>query len=322
MAVSNKFAVIAVVMVVLAAAVAGSVLFGMYGHDEDDSSMTSTTTIPTSKEDLLSAYPSGIVTTVDSDGETVTGWIYSWTYDDDPYTVTLNFTYEDLIDYRAADVYRGYVSENYTSTETINTNIAFVTYTDPYIIELTSQLIELSGVADTTTDDGQIELAAFILGFAQSFEYVSDSDFYEANKSLLFVDDELVDGVVEEYWKYPLETLYDRAGDCEDTSILLAALFKAAGYDTALVLLPGHAVTAVVLPSDTVGYYYSVDSKNYYFCETTAETSLGQATVTSTATLIIVPDEGEDATLCERALSYYSGQSSVTPTNPFGPRQR
>ena len=303
-------------------AVAGNVLYGIYGHDEDDSLTTSTVTIPDSKEDLLSAYPSGIVTTTDSNGETVTGWVYSWTYDDELYTVTLDFTYADLIEYRAADVYRGYVSENYTSTETINTNIAFVTYTDPYVIELTSQLIECSGVTDTTTDDGQIELAAFILGFAQSFEYVSDSDFYEANKYFLFVDDELEDGVVEEYWKYPLETLYDRAGDCEDTSILLAALFKAAGYDAALVLLPGHAIAAVVLPSDTVGYYYSVNSKNYYFCETTAETSLGQATMTNAATLIIVPDEGEDATLYERMLSYCGEQSSVTPTNPFGPRQR
>jgi len=321
MTVSNRSAVIVAVLIILTVAVAGNVLYDVYGHDEDNS-FTTAVTIPDSKEDLISAYPSGIVTTTDADGETVTGWVYSWTYDDKPYTVTLQFTYEDLIEYRAADVYRGYVSEGYTTTETINTNIAFVTYTDPYIIELVSQLEEKSGVTDTTSDDGQIDLAAFILGFVQSFEYVSDTDFYEDNKYLLLVDDELEDGVVEEYWKYPLETLYDQAGDCEDTSILLAALYKAAEYDTAFVLLPGHAVTAVVLPSDTVGYYYSVDSKNYYFCETTAETSLGEATMSNAATLIIVPDENENATLYERMLSYYGGQSSTTPTNPFGPRQR
>lgn len=105
----------------------------------------------------------------------------------------------------------------------------------------------------------------------------------------MLVDYELEGGVLEEYWKYPLETLYDRAGDCEDTSILLAVLYKATGY-AVFVLLPGHAVKAVVLPSDTVGYYYSVNFKNYYFCETTAETSLGEATMTNVATLIIVPD--------------------------------
>jgi len=37
-------------------------------------------------------------------------------------------------------------------------------------------------------------------------------------------------------------------GDCEDSSILLAIMYKAAGYRTAVVLLPGHVATVVHLP--------------------------------------------------------------------------
>ena len=37
-------------------------------------------------------------------------------------------------------------------------------------------------------------------------------------------------------------------GDCEDSSILLAIMYKAAGYRTAVVLLPGHVATVVFLP--------------------------------------------------------------------------
>jgi len=37
-------------------------------------------------------------------------------------------------------------------------------------------------------------------------------------------------------------------GDCEDSAILLAILYKAAGYRSAMVLMPGHIATLVYLP--------------------------------------------------------------------------
>ena len=37
-------------------------------------------------------------------------------------------------------------------------------------------------------------------------------------------------------------------GDCEDSSVLLAVLYKAAGYRSAIVLMPGHVATLVHLP--------------------------------------------------------------------------
>ena len=37
-------------------------------------------------------------------------------------------------------------------------------------------------------------------------------------------------------------------GDCEDSTILLAILYKAAGFRSAVVLMPGHVATLVYLP--------------------------------------------------------------------------
>lgn len=37
-------------------------------------------------------------------------------------------------------------------------------------------------------------------------------------------------------------------GDCEDSAVLLAVMYKAAGYRSAMVLMPGHVATLVYLP--------------------------------------------------------------------------
>lgn len=97
------------------------------------------------------------------------------------------------------------------------------------------------------------------VAFVQSITYELDSD-YNGN---------------EEYWKYPIETLADGRGDCEDTAILTAAILKEMDYDVALVLLPDHAAVAVACDTCN-GYYYPLNGKRYYYLETTgAGYSLG-----------------------------------------------
>lgn len=87
----------------------------------------------------------------------------------------------------------------------------------------------------------------------------------------------------EEYWAYPLETIYRGMGDCEDTSFLTAALYAAAGFDSAVASLPNHMVAAVHLedfaPRSIPGYLLAVKTttsthENYYFCETTTSAFL------------------------------------------------
>ena len=68
--------------------------------------------------------------------------------------------------------------------------------------------------------------------------YVSDEDQF-GEREFAQNADEVAETILEE----------GRAlGDCEDSAILLAILYKAAGYRSAMVLMPGHIATLVFLP--------------------------------------------------------------------------
>lgn len=79
-----------------------------------------------------------------------------------------------------------------------------------------------------------------------------------------------------EFPKYPIVTLYEMNGDCEDTSIPLAAMLEAAGYDCIMLeyeALPGAAEghMAVGLAGNYAGKpYYEYNGKYFYYIETTA----------------------------------------------------
>ncbi len=87
-------------------------------------------------------------------------------------------------------------------------------------------------------------------------------------QSLKYTSDEINHGY--DYPKYPLETLYDQGGDCEDTSILLASLVREMGYDCCLVLFDDHLGVGVLGSDDLLGYYYKLNGKKYYYIETTS----------------------------------------------------
>ena len=75
----------------------------------------------------------------------------------------------------------------------------------------------------------------------------------------------------EDYPKYPIETIYERQGDCEDSSILLAAILKELGYEVALMHLPQHVAVAVKTTDDyNAGSYYELNGHRYLFIESTA----------------------------------------------------
>lgn len=72
-----------------------------------------------------------------------------------------------------------------------------------------------------------------------------------------------------EYPRYPTETLVDGVGDCEDFSILGAALLKLMGYEVALLLLPGHAALGVAGAEGVPGTFIEHVGQRYYYCEMT-----------------------------------------------------
>lgn len=90
-----------------------------------------------------------------------------------------------------------------------------------------------------------------------------------------------LEGAEGEYPKYPLETLYEKEGDCEDSSILLAAILQLMTYDAVLVNFPpadgedaGHMGVGVA--GDFSGTYYRYEDTRYYYLETTDLWNLGE----------------------------------------------
>lgn len=75
---------------------------------------------------------------------------------------------------------------------------------------------------------------------------------------------------VEDWSKYVIETLYDDAGDCEDTSILTAGVFLKLGYKVALIALPEHCAVGIS-GGNFSGTYYELDGEKYFYVETTGE---------------------------------------------------
>ena len=164
---------------------------------------------------------------------------YEWKYSSKTFTASLNIKYSDFLEYRNDDISRSQGSNSH--------DLTFVTYNDPYITNLIGQIL------DQCTGKTDEYKANVILAFTQYIEYQYDSDSMGQ----------------DEYWKYPLETLFDQNGDCEDTSILFCALAKAGGYDCALILFSGHMAAGISLDSAS-GSYYQYNGVKYYYCETTA----------------------------------------------------
>lgn len=96
----------------------------------------------------------------------------------------------------------------------------------------------------------QIEIANLAVNFVQSIKYTPDD----------------IGTGYDEYPKFPLETLYDEGGDCEDSSILLASLLRELGYGTVLVLFDNHMGVGIV-SSQSANFKY--EGQDYQYIEST-----------------------------------------------------
>ena len=120
---------------------------------------------------------------------------------------------------------------------------------DYYMSALVKKLWEAAGREGLT----DYEPAALAVSFVQNLAYV---------------DDDVTTGY-DEYPRYPLETLVDRGGDCEDTSILLASILHEMGYDVVLLALLDHMAVGVAVQENLPGSYWEYEGARYYYVETT-----------------------------------------------------
>jgi hypothetical protein len=125
-------------------------------------------------------------------------------------------------------------------------------FDDRYIKSLANE-IEQYGEENGLSDRQVVDHA---IAFVQDLEYTKDK----------------VSTGYDEYPKYPVETLYDKGGDCEDTCILLSSLLEEMGYATVLLILrnENHMALGVAGEESIEGAYYDHDGRQYYYVETTA----------------------------------------------------
>lgn len=156
------------------------------------------------------------------------GWL-TWEY-------TLNISEDAVKIYKSID--RRYISGySYYVTQEAD---------DEYMKALANVFV------NTAKDEGYSEwdVINLAVSFVQGLEYVSDK----------------IGTGYDEYPKFPLETLYDKGGDCEDTSILLASLLRELGYGTVLVMTDDHMGVGIKTDEQANFQYLGM---NFYYIETT-----------------------------------------------------
>lgn len=172
---------------------------------------------------------------------------HTWTFGGVTYIIRLDMLYSDVFGYTYSDPY-GNIRLSLTDPAYVSN---YHTVDDGTLLELMGMLSAHGSGMDRT------EFAGFVLSFVQTIPYVTDEDSVGER----------------EYWKYPLETLWDGGGDCEDSTILYDTLMLMAGYDVAFVLFQDHAMSAVSVDVD--GHSLTRDGIVYVFCETTTVSEIG-----------------------------------------------
>ncbi len=137
----------------------------------------------------------------------------------------------------------------------VNTNVFSLYVTEPGHKEFIAKLAETFSNAAKKEGYSLKQILEFVLAFVQSLEYVTD----EASKG------------VDQYTRYPVETLVELQGDCKAKSVLYAALLRQLGIDCVLVVLPGNPghMAVAVRGEGLPGTYYEFQGAHYYYVETT-----------------------------------------------------
>jgi hypothetical protein len=116
---------------------------------------------------------------------------------------------------------------------------------------------EINRIAEKFSFDDRDKIH-FVSTFVQNFQYTLDSE------TTLY----------EDYPRYPIETLIDMGGDCEDTAILLGSILDKMGYDIVLALFPQtknkrpHYGVGVALDG-AYGTNWESNGEQYFYLETT-----------------------------------------------------
>ena len=165
---------------------------------------------------------------------------YTWDYGGRTWTLTHAF---DL------SAYSRYRSLPRLSAFTDYAEYVVNTDDDATIASLAAELLTLAHAAALN----EWEALHLIISFVQSFRYVPEET---------------------EYPRYPIETLIEGCGDCEDLAILTADILRQLGFDVVLLAFTEEMHMAVGIraypPDGRTANAFDWNGDSYYYLETTA----------------------------------------------------
>jgi hypothetical protein len=180
--------------------------------------------------------------------------IFSWHFKNKYWKITYEIPINTYMNYLNSNVSRIPQKQPHSK----DAMAAFVTTDEKVIRDIANELLSLA----SSQNYNDITTANFILRFVQS--------------NIVYNLDDKTKGC-QEYWRFPVETLVDKQGDCEDTSVLYAALMDALDYDMTLLFYSwtedgekvGHLAVGIKLKGNHGSYVEDSSGTRYYYCETT-----------------------------------------------------
>lgn len=145
------------------------------------------------------------------------------------------------------------IADFYENHDRIPTDDYSVYVTHPFDDEYLKTVIEKMNLIAIQKDLTESEKVNLLISFVQSLPYTYDN----------------ISTPYDEYPRFPIETLVYGGGDCEDTSILTAALLFEMNYGVILINPPGHMAVGINMGNS--GSYWTFESVDYYYLETTGE---------------------------------------------------
>lgn len=156
---------------------------------------------------------------------------YTWTYTS--YIPRNQYLYYKNLD-RKPNNYQEYISNTYNR-------------------QLTSKIADLIVEEGLEKGFSKDQCVLMAVSFVQSIPYKTDKESTG----------------MDEYYKYPIETLVEGCGDCEDSAILTATIVRDMGYGVVLLRFYDHMAIGVKGGENMHGTYWTYNGERYFYLETT-----------------------------------------------------
>ncbi len=174
-------------------------------------------------------------------GEPIRARFFRWFYEGRSWTLSLRMPFldlEGLPQERAITAYGQYLNYVKPNDRTVKA-----------VSEILKFYVETAGYLS-------YDEVSFVLAFVQEMPYTSDEESKGDN-----------------YPRYPVETLLEGGGDCEDTSALFASIMGSPSfnYGAALLIIDDHMAVGIRGNEGVGGTYFQKGTKRYYYCETTGK---------------------------------------------------